>query len=249
MTLTKGLTINNPSPALILTNGTISGGLESNIAGEVAFASFSNHNISFFLNGNSSNVYKLATMKTYKSIEVNGSFNVNNSSIGNPVLTANGTTNSTSVWGEFYKKNPHRLTCSSNTGTFSLPTNTPTIITFNQVLIQQGSRVNLNPSTGLITLSEIGMYHIYFTWAPHEIVNTRANASYIIRNPAGVISTGPTTLSNNGGSCQLSNTIYIGSAPATIELTGMHYLGSNLRIATSTSVGAYWTYAAVMFLY
>jgi hypothetical protein len=253
MTLTKGLTINNPSPALIL-NGTIgsntfSGGMQSNINGEVAVASFTNHNLSFFLNGANANMYKIASMKTNKTMEVNGGFYINKSTTGTPVFSTDDSTSSTSVWGELYKKNPSRVTCSVSTFNFNLPSNIPTIIPFNQVLIQQGNKVNLNTTTGLITLSEIGMYHIYFTWAPHDIVNTRMNASYVMRNPAGVISTGPTTLSNNGDSCQLSNTIYVGSAPSTIEFIGMHYLNSNMRLATSTSVGSYWTYSAVMFLY
>lgn len=252
ITLSKGLTINNPSPALILTgtvgSNTISGGMQS-INGEVSVASFSNNAISFILNGSNPNMYKIATFKTNKSMDLNGSISINKSTTGTPVFSTDDSTSSTSVWGELYKKNPSRLSCSCNTFTFNIPTNTPTIIPFNQILTQQGSKVSLNTTTGLITLSEIGMYHLYFVWAPNDVVNTRINASYIIRNPVGQVSTGPTTWSNNGSSVSLSNTIYIASAPSTIEFTGMHYLGSNMRLATSTSVGAYWTYAAVMFLY
>ena len=253
ITLSKGLTINNPSPALILTgtigSNTVSGGIQANIANEVALASFTNHNLSFFLNGNNPNVYKIASFKTNKSMDLNGSLSINKSTTGTPVFSTDDSTSSTSIWGELYKKNPSRISISCNTFTVNIPTNTPTIIPFNQILGQQGNKVSLNTTTGVITLSEIGIYHIYFVWAPHEIVNTRINASYLIRNPLNQVATGPTTLSNNGDSISISNTIHIPSAPSTIEFTGMHYLGSNLRLATSTSVGSYWTYASVMFLY
>jgi hypothetical protein len=255
MTLAKGLTINNPSPALILTgtigSNTVSGGMQANIANEVAVASFSNHNLSFFLNGSNANMYKICSMKTDKSMFVNGTLNVVNMNNGAPVATFDGLTNNTTVWGEFYKKNPSRISCSCNTFTFNIPSNIPTVIPFNQLLSQQGLKILLNTTTGLFTLSQVGMYHIYFVWAPHEIVNTRLAASYVIRNPigGGELSTGPTVLSNNGDSVSISTTIYISTANSTIEFRALHYSGTDLRLATSTSNGAYWTYAAVMFLY
>lgn len=250
ITFTKALNINNPSPALILTgSNSISGGMQSNIAGEVAVVSFTNHNLSFFTNGNNSNVYKIASFKTNKTIDFNGNISVNKTTTGGPIFSTDDTSSSTSVWGEFYKKNPSRVAAVCNTFTFNIPTNIPTIIPFNTILNQQGNKVVLNTTTGLFTLSEIGMYQIDFTWAPHDVVNTRMNASYIIRNPAGATFGGPVIISNNGDSCQLSTTIYISSVPSTIEFRAMHYLGSNLRLATSTSVGDYWTYASVMYIY
>jgi hypothetical protein len=53
--------------------------MQSNIAGEVAVASFTNHNLSFFTNGNNANMYKIASMKTDKSMEINGGLYINKS--------------------------------------------------------------------------------------------------------------------------------------------------------------------------
>ena len=254
ITLTKGLTINNPSPALILTgtigSNTISGGMQS-INGEVSVASFSNNNISFILNGNNPNMYKIVSMKTNKTVDINGSISVNKTTTGIPILSTDDTTASTSVWGELYKKNPSRIAVAVSTMTVNIPTNTPTIIPFNQIASMQGSKVSLNTSgvnINKITLNEIGMYNIFCCWATHDIVLTRMSITYILRSAAGN-AVGPTVFQQSGGSPSLSTTIFISSAPTTIEFLATHYNGSDVRLGTNASTGVYSTYASVLFLY
>jgi hypothetical protein len=152
------------------------------------------------------------------------------------------------VYGELYRMNPSRISVACNTFTFNIPTNTPTVIPFNQYLTNAGSKITLNTTNGLINLLDIGIYEVFFTWAPHSIVDTRMNASYVIRNPSGGVAVGPTVWTNHCSSPHFTTTFQVTAVPSTIEFRAMHYLGSDLRLATSTSVGEYWTYASVLFL-
>ena len=121
-------------------------------------------------------------------------------------------------------------------------------VPFNLALSKTGSKITLDASgNGKINLLDIGMYEVFFTWSSYSITTARMAAFFIIRNPAGQVSTGPTCF-NNGGSPQFTTSIYIPTAPSTIEFQALHYLGSDMRLGTSTLVGGYWTYASVLYL-
>lgn len=253
MSLAKNLTIENISPALLLkstgTAGTMMGGMQSSLFGEVAVCSFTNHPLSFYLNGADPNLfYKMASMRLDKSMKINGGLLINKSTNDAAIALFDGVSGDITLSGQLLITTPSRISFSCNTQTVNIPTNTQFVIPFNQWLTSSGTVVTLDINTGKINLTRVGCYHVMAGWSAHDAEDVRCSIKYVIRRPDTTVAVGPTFYNRGTGTIHFSTTLQITSAPCTLEWQCSHLKGSDLRLSTSTSAGEYATYGTVQFL-
>ena len=253
MSLSKNLTIENISPALLLkstgTSGTMMGGMQSSLFGEVAVCSFTNHPLSFYLNGADPNLfYKMASMRLDKSMKINGGLLINKSTNDAAIALFDGVSGDITLSGQLLITTPSRISFSCNTFFYNIPTNQQVVIPFNQWLTSSGTVVTLDINTGKINLTRVGCYHVMAGWSAHNAEDVRCSIKYVIRRPDNTAAVGPTFYNRGTGTIHYSTTIQITSAPCTLEWQCSHLKGSDLQLSTSTSSGEYATYGTVQFL-
>ena len=96
-------------------------------------------------------------------MQINGGLYIVKSTNGAPIASFDGVSGNVSITNELYKPNASRLSCTCNTITYNIPTNTPTTVPFNLALSKTGSKITLDASgNGKINLLDIGMYEVFF---------------------------------------------------------------------------------------
>ena len=252
MSLAQNLTIENISPALLLKGGVsnnVMGGVQANLFGEIAVCSFTNHNLSFYLNGADPNLfYKMASMRLDKSMKIYGGLLINKSTNDGAIAVFDGVSGDITLSGQLLIATPSRISFSCNTLTVNIPTNQQFVIPFNQSLTASGTVVSLDVNTGKINLTRVGCYHVMAGWSAHDAEDVRCSIKYVIRRPDTTAAVGPTFYNRGTGTIHFSTTLQITSAPCTLEWQCSHLKGSDLRLSTSTSAGEYATYGTVQFL-